>query len=122
MNFSTKSLAKRDVETLLVLAKLNTKSPLAGPMGYFLLYLGLTNHIYVSFGGSRADAKHVAIANLTGTNSIMTNDKGMLRYPLQNIYGASKGLTDNCVKGQLPLSYVDLTPVTKIININKESV
>lgn len=69
----------------------------------------LTMKIYSSYGGNLADSKHVAIANLSGTNNILTADKGYLRYPSLNIFGASSGITSGHNNNQLPNDFVDLS-------------
>ncbi|NEX77365.1 hypothetical protein G4Z05_00410 [Bacillus thermocopriae] len=69
----------------------------------------LTKHIYLNYGLSIKDAKHLAIANLSGINNILTHDAGFLRFPNINVYGASKEIVRNYIPGQAPSPYVDLS-------------
>lgn len=55
----------------------------------------LATHLYSNYGSNLKDSKHVAIANLSGTNNILTQDSGFLRYPEVNIFGSSNGINTN---------------------------
>lgn len=68
----------------------------------------LTKEIYASYGGNRKDSKHVAMANLSGTNNILTQDSGYLRYPNINVYGASNQIMVEFQNSPKPsVDYID---------------
>lgn len=67
----------------------------------------LTKKVYETYGGNRKDSKHIAAANLSGVNNILTQDGGFIKYPV-NIYGSSKQLVQNSVNGQSPKPFIDL--------------
>ncbi|MED0688208.1 hypothetical protein [Anoxybacillus ayderensis] len=69
----------------------------------------LTTELYLGYGGNQYDARHVAIANISGVNNILTQDGGYLRYPSLNIFGASKELVSNYNMNQSPNPYLDLS-------------
>ncbi len=69
----------------------------------------LGKSLYTNYGGSLADAKHVACTNSGGINSIMTHDSGILRYPGLNVLGASKSLIENSNPSSKLIEYVDLS-------------
>jgi predicted nucleic acid-binding protein len=72
------------------------------------LMTNLSRVIYSTYGGNRKDSLHVAIANLSGVNDILTQDSGFLRFPHLNIFGASHGITSNNTVGQAPAKYINL--------------
>lgn len=69
----------------------------------------LTRQIYSEQGTNQQDSKHLAIANLTGTNNILTHDAGFLRFQNVNVYGSSYEIVQANQPRQLPASYVDLS-------------
>lgn len=69
----------------------------------------LTKYLHSNYGGTRKDAKHVAWANLGGTNDILSNDGGILRFPSVNVYGASWSVRKEMVPNQVPVLYTDLS-------------
>ena len=69
----------------------------------------LANALYRNYGGSLKDAKHVASANLSETNYILSQDSGILRYPAQNVLGASKKLLCYTNSNQTPVDFIDLS-------------
>ena len=69
----------------------------------------LTTELYLGYGGNQYDARHVAIANISGINNILTQDGGYLRYPSLNIFGSSKELVNNYKINQSPNPYFDLS-------------
>lgn len=54
--------------------------------------LNLAEKIFLAYGGSVQDAKHVAYAMANGANSILTNDGGFAKYSHLNIFGNSRSL------------------------------
>lgn len=81
----------------------------------------LTQSIYTTYGGSLDDAKHISYANLSGINNILTHDAGMLRYPSQNVFGASKKLIQQYNSSQSPAKYIDLSEMLLKDNLAKGS-
>lgn len=76
----------------------------------------LTKYLHGKYGGTRKDAKHIAWANLGGTNDILSNDCGLLRFPSVNIYGASWVLRNEMVPHQNPVQFVDLSQFITALN------
>lgn len=78
----------------------------------------LTLQLYSKFGLNRKDARHVAIATLSGTNNILTHDSGFLRFPHTNVFGASKAIVENTnLVINDPNNYVDLR---ELLNENRD--
>ena len=50
----------------------------------------LADRLYLTCGGGFPDALHVAIANVAGINSLLTQDAHFLTYPYVNVFGASQ--------------------------------
>lgn len=69
----------------------------------------LTNHIYTSYGNSKKDAKHIAIANINGVNNFLTQDGGFLRFPHINVFGSSQEISQTYNASQLPAPFIDLS-------------
>ncbi|HDR6633180.1 TPA: PIN domain-containing protein [Bacillus cereus] len=69
----------------------------------------LARSIYIGHGNNRKDCKHVAAANLEGTNNILTQDSGFLRFPNMNVYGSSLALVNGYKTIQGPSGYIDLS-------------
>lgn len=65
--------------------------------------------LYGRFGGNRKDALHVAYMNLNEINSIHSGDPGLLRYPNQNVYGASVTLASKAGHNSRPVPYLDFS-------------
>jgi hypothetical protein len=76
----------------------------------------LTRYIYTNFGGTRKDARHVALANLSGTNDIQSNDVGLLRFPSINVFGASQVLRNEMVANQTPVQFFDFSQYVTEVN------
>lgn len=68
----------------------------------------IRNYLYGNYGGGLKDAKHIAYANLSGVNNILSNDSGLLRYPCINVYGASVTVINFSNSKQLPVPYIDM--------------
>lgn len=70
--------------------------------------IDLTKDIYLQFGGNRKDSQHMAISNLSGINSILTQDSGFLRYPHLNVFSASHKVASQYDANQKHAKYIDL--------------
>lgn len=55
----------------------------------------LATNLYANYGTNYKDSKHVAIATLAGTNNILTQDAGYLKFPNVNVFGASSKIVNN---------------------------
>lgn len=82
----------------------------------------LSRAIHSSSGNNLKDAKHVAAANLSGTNNILTLDAGFLRFSDLNVFGASYEIQKHYSPGQALNDYVDLNKnlIENFKEINKD--